>query len=85
MRVGIVALSLLLGAFGHQLSSEEATIRAISASGRCATLAESLEERVGPKPNIAPGEPPLLRFRYYEGQAHHRYGNADLMLDDAGH
>ena len=26
-----------------------------------------------------------LSFRYYEGRMHHRYGNLDLVLDDAGH
>jgi hypothetical protein len=27
----------------------------------------------------------LLSFRYYEGKQHHRFGNSELMLDDAGH
>jgi hypothetical protein len=34
---------------------------------------------------IAPGAPPALSFRYYEGKLHHRFGNAELLLDDAGH
>ncbi len=54
-------------------------------SGRCVTLAETPDARVNPRPTIAPGPPPLLSFRYYEGKAHHRFGNTDLMLDDAGH
>jgi hypothetical protein len=54
-------------------------------AGRCVTVAETPDARVAPKPMIAPGPPPLLSFRYYEGKAHHRYNNADLMLDDAGH
>jgi hypothetical protein len=54
-------------------------------SGRCVTLAETPDARVEQKPMIAPGPPPLLSFRYYEGKAHHRFGNTDLMLDDAGH
>jgi hypothetical protein len=54
-------------------------------SGRCATVAEKPDARVTVTPTIAPGPPPLLSFRYYEGKAHHRFGNADLMLDDAGH
>lgn len=65
--------------------SDEALIREIAASGRCAAVAESADERVRPKQMIAPGQPPLLSFRYYEGKMHHRYGNSDLMLDDAGH
>ena len=48
------------------------------------TIAESPDARLK-IPKIAPGQPPLLMFRYYEGKLHHRFGNADLMLDDAGH
>jgi hypothetical protein len=57
----------------------------VADSGRCVTLAEKPDTRVEQKPMIAPGPPPLLSFRYYEGRAHHRFGNMDLMLDDAGH
>jgi hypothetical protein len=57
----------------------------IAASGRCVTLAESPDERVAPAPMLPPGPPPLLSFRYYEGKTHHRMGNSELMLDDAGH
>ncbi len=61
------------------------TIEAIAASGRCATLAESPSQRVSPRPAIAPGPAPLLSFRYFEGRTRHRFGNFDLVLDDAGH
>lgn len=54
-------------------------IQQIADSGRCVDLGESI---TGP---IAPGPPPLLSFRYYEGKQHHRFGNSELMLDDAGH
>ena len=54
-------------------------------SARCVTLAESPSARVAPLRLIAPGPPPFLSFRYYEGRMHHRYGNLDLVLDDAGH
>lgn len=54
-------------------------IQQIAESGRCADLGDS---SAGP---IAPGPPPLLSFRYYEGKQHHRFGNSELMLDDAGH
>ena len=61
-------------------------VQQIADSGRCAALAESPDERVGPpRVLIPPGPPPLLSFRYYEGTMHHRFGNAELMLDDAGH
>jgi hypothetical protein len=57
----------------------------IAASGRCVTLAEDPDGRLGTGPKIAPGQPPVLSFRFYEGKAHHRFGNSDLLLDDAGH
>ena len=57
----------------------------VADSGRCVTLAEKPDTRVEKRPMIAPGPPPLLSFRYYEGKAHHRFANTDLMLDDAGH
>jgi hypothetical protein len=59
--------------------------RQVAESGRCVTLAESPDSRVRPAKQIAPGQPPILTFRYYEGKLHHRFGNDDLMLDDAGH
>ncbi len=75
---------LLLGLQATSLSTEE-LIRQVSESGRCATVGESADRRVTTQPMIAPGQPPLLSFRYYEGRLHHRFGNSDLMLDDAGH
>lgn len=53
--------------------------------GRCSELGETPDSRVAPQAMIAPGQPPVLSFRYYEGKEHHRFGNSDLMLDDAGH
>lgn len=73
----IAALLLLF-----QLSS--APSRDLSAE-RCLTVGRTPSERVNPLPEIAPGAPPILSFRYYEGQLHHRYSNSELMLDDAGH
>ena len=60
-------------------------VQQIADSGRCADLAESPDQRVVTRPMVAPGPPPLISFRYYEGKQHHRFGNAELMLDDAGH
>ena len=57
----------------------------IADSGRCAALGEGPDARVSLRPMIAPGPPPVLSFRLYEGKEHHRFGNSDLMLDDAGH
>ena len=57
----------------------------VAASGQVVEIAAPPSERVAPKPQIAPGAPPLLSFRYYEGRDHHRFNNTELMLDDAGH
>ncbi|MBV8896468.1 MAG: hypothetical protein JO051_08145 [Acidobacteriaceae bacterium] len=72
---------LLLAALNWQAQA----IKDIADSGRCVILGESPDARVAPAPEVPPGPPPLLSFRYYEGKAHHRVGNAELMLDDAGH
>ena len=76
MRIAFLLLLLLV---------PEPLIQQISDSGRCANLGESPDARVAPVERIAPGPPPLLSFRYYEGKLHHRFGNSELMLDDAGH
>jgi hypothetical protein len=77
MKTALVILALLV--------TPQSVVQQIADSGRCADLAESADQRVAPKPMIAPGPPPLISFRYYEGKQHHRFGNAELMLDDAGH
>jgi hypothetical protein len=78
-KAGILLLALLATA------GQESVIQQISSSGRCVALAESPDSRVEIRSRVAPGPPPLLSFRYYEGKLHHRFGNAELMLDDAGH
>jgi hypothetical protein len=65
--------------------SENDLIAHIAASGRCVSVAETPDSRVGPGMQIAPGPPPLVSFRYYQGKLHQRFGNSELMLDDAGH
>lgn len=62
-----------------QLTSQVAT------SGRVLQIAISDSERVAPPVQIAPGAPPLLSFRFFEGKQRHRFGDLDLVLDDAGH
>ena len=64
---------------------QEDLVKQAADSGRCLTVAESPDSRVKNEIQIAPGQPPILMFRYYEGKMHHRFGNAELMLDDAGH
>ncbi len=63
----------------------ERLTKEVAASGQVAELATPPSDRVAPPPKIAPGPPPLLSFRYYEGQQHHRFADSELMLDDAGH
>jgi hypothetical protein len=63
----------------------ETSVQQIADSGRCVSLAESADSRVATMPQFAPGQPPVLSFRFYEGKSHHRFGNSELLLDDAGH
>jgi hypothetical protein len=76
----LIAVSVLLAA-----QQPAGLIQQISDWGRCADIAESPDSRVAPPRAVPPGAPPLLSFRYYEGALHHRFGNSELMLDDAGH
>lgn len=78
MKTAVFLLALLVG-------GPESLVQQIADSGRCAGVAETPDQRVANQPMIAPGPPPLISFRYYEGKLHHRFGNAELMLDDAGH
>lgn len=79
----MLKVTLLAALLAANFSEE--TLEQISASGRCADVAESADQRVSTKPVIAPGQAPVLSFRFYEGKQHHRFGNAELLLDDAGH
>ena len=57
----------------------------IAVSARALQIAENSSERISKPPAIAPGAPPLLSFRYFDGKQRHRFGNLDLVMDDAGH
>ncbi|MCW5982076.1 MAG: hypothetical protein KIT09_28580 [Bryobacteraceae bacterium] len=59
--------------------------RAVAASGRVLEIGVPATERATPPPLLAPGSPPLISFRFFEGQTRHRFGNLDLVTDDAGH
>jgi hypothetical protein len=63
----------------------DALIRQISASGQIVEIATPTAERLLPRAQIAPGAPPLLGFRMIEGKLRHRFGDLDLVMDDAGH
>ncbi|HEY1342614.1 MAG TPA: hypothetical protein VGF59_34160 [Bryobacteraceae bacterium] len=62
-----------------------AVLMQISASGRMASIAQSPSQRIAPVAVLAPGQPPLLSFRYFEGKDRRRFSGLDLVLDDAGH
>lgn len=57
----------------------------IAASGRMTTVAENPSARIVSLAALAPGQPPLLSFRYFEGKDRRRFNGLDLVLDDAGH
>ena len=59
--------------------------RAVAESGRVLEIGVTPSERATQTPRVAPGAPPLVSFRYFEGQTRHRFGNLDLVMDDAGH
>jgi len=62
-----------------------ARIQQFAASGQAVEIAVSASARLAPPALIAPGAPPILGFRLLEGKLHHRFGDLDLVLDDAGH
>jgi hypothetical protein len=72
---------------GQQRTLEglEETIKRIIASGRIQQIGESSSARLSPTPRLTPGAPPILAFRYFDGQSRHRFGDLDLVMDDAGH
>ncbi len=62
-----------------------ALLMEIAASGRMVSIADSPSQRIAPLAALAPGQPPLLSFRYLEGKDRRRFSGLDLVLDDAGH
>ena len=60
-------------------------VKQIAASGRVQLIGETSTARLQPTAPLAPGAPPILAFRYFDGQARHRFGDLDLVMDDAGH
>ena len=78
----MVVIALLLAAASPAV---DRLTKEVAESGRVLVLATPPSQRVAPAPEIAPGRPPLLSFRYYEGQQHHRFSDTELTLDDAGH
>lgn len=78
------------GAASSQSQPErEARIRQLIAeiarSGRVLEISGAKERLADPRKQIAPGAPPLLSFRYFDGADRHRFGKLDVIMDDAGH
>lgn len=78
----IILICFMLASSGNTL---DRLTKEVAAAGRVVEIATPPSERIAPPALIAPGPPPLLSFRYYEGQGRHRFSNSELMLDDAGH
>lgn len=65
--------------------SSEASLTRIVSSGRVHLLGVSSSDRLMPEGVLAPGDAPVLHFRYLDGKRRHRFGDLDLVMDDAGH
>ncbi len=57
----------------------------IGNSGRMVSIAENPSQRIVAPARLAPGPPPLVSFRYFDGKDRRRFNGLDLVLDDAGH
>ncbi|HTT60241.1 MAG TPA: hypothetical protein VMG35_00315 [Bryobacteraceae bacterium] len=77
----MIAIGLLL----FLADPEAVLIQQVAASGRVLELAEAPSRRLAAPARIAPGAPPLLSFRFFEGKQRHRFSDLDLVIDDAGH
>ena len=63
----------------------ERLTKLVADSGRVVEIAVPPSQRLASPPKIAPGAPPLVSFRLFDGRMRHRFSNLDLVLDDAGH
>ncbi len=62
-----------------------ALVKQVAESGRVLELAQPPSQRIAPPAKVAPGAPPLLTFRFFEGKQRHRFDDLGLVIDDAGH
>ncbi len=86
LKLPVVVLALGAGATTTGNAGAEARLlRDIEQSGRLGLIGVSASERLKPIGRLAPGDPPMLAFRYLEDRRRHRFGELDLMMDDAGH
>jgi hypothetical protein len=78
----MIAVGLLFFLAG---SRSELLIRQVALSGRVLQIGTAASERLAAPREIAPGAPPLVSFRFFEGKERHRFSGLDLVIDDAGH
>jgi hypothetical protein len=78
----MLAVSLLFFLAGSQT---ELLVHQVALSGRILDIGTPSSERLSPTDRIAPGAPPLVSFRFFEGKERHRFSGLDLVIDDAGH
>jgi hypothetical protein len=71
--------------FGALALAAPAALDGPELTSRVLAIGETSSERLQPLGQIAPGQPPLLTFRYLDGKRRHRFGDLDLVMDDAGH
>lgn len=82
----VIALALCaLPTVTGNTEAEAQLLRNIDRSGRLSLIGVSASQRLKPMGRLAPGDPPMLAFRYLEDRRRHRFGELDLMMDDAGH
>jgi hypothetical protein len=60
-------------------------VKGVVESGRVMEIGVTAADRLHSERLLAPGTPPVLAFRFLEGKERHRFGDLDLVLDDAGH
>ncbi len=84
LSVGALALGAAATVAGNA-EAEARLLRDIEQSDRLGLIGVSASERLKPIGLLAPGDPPMLAFRYLEDRRRHRFGELDLMMDDAGH
>ena len=83
-----LAVAIALLALPHASGGPEETselLDRLRESGRVSLIGARSSERLVAPALLAPGDPPLLAFRYLEDRRRHRFGELDLMMDDAGH
>ena len=82
-RAGLLLFGMMILLAGAEPANP--LIEQIALSGRVLEIAMPPSERLAAPARIAPGAPPLLGFRAMAGRLRHRFGDLDLVLDDAGH